>query len=181
LAPKPDVSLHRSTQRESSLNIACRHIERELIQPHHLFPGQPISEPPAHRLNLNASLFPTDTAPNRTAPFPSDARYLIAPEPLLYRDPDMRAATCTLMLSKDFFYLKRGMYGVYQHVSETHLHRYLVEFDFRYSNREKLGVNDVARASRAKDERYERHRKRHWYLRADPRQLRLPLNSGDDQ
>ncbi len=44
---------------------------------------------------------------------------------------------------------KRGMYGVYQHVSEAHLHRYLTEFDFRYSNREKLGVNDVARASLA--------------------------------
>jgi len=33
---------------------------------------------------------------------------------------------------------------VFQHVSEAHLHRYLAEFDFRYSNREKLGVNDVA-------------------------------------
>ena len=39
-----------------------------------------------------------------------------------------------------FSILKRGMYGVYQHVSEAHLHRYLNEFDFRYSNREKLGV-----------------------------------------
>jgi len=48
-----------------------------------------------------------------------------------------------------FSILKRGMYGVYQHVSEAHLHRYLAEFDFRYSNREKLGVNDVARASLA--------------------------------
>ncbi len=36
---------------------------------------------------------------------------------------------------------------MYQHVSEAHLHRYLSEFDFRYSNREKLGVNDTARAS----------------------------------
>lgn len=48
-----------------------------------------------------------------------------------------------------FSILKRGIYGVYQHVSEAHLQRYLAEFDFRYSNREKLGVNDVARASRA--------------------------------
>ncbi len=48
-----------------------------------------------------------------------------------------------------FSILKRGVYGVYQHVSEAHLHRYLTEFDFRYSNREKLGVNDVTRASRA--------------------------------
>ena len=48
-----------------------------------------------------------------------------------------------------FSILKRGVYGIYQHVSEAHLHRYLKEFDFRYSNREKLGVNDVARASMA--------------------------------
>ena len=30
---------------------------------------------------------------------------------------------------------KRGMKGVYQHCCEKHLHRYLAEFDFRYSNR----------------------------------------------
>jgi transposase-like protein len=48
-----------------------------------------------------------------------------------------------------FSILKRGMYGVYQHVSEAHLHRYLAEFDFRYSNREKLGVNDTDRAALA--------------------------------
>jgi transposase-like protein len=47
-----------------------------------------------------------------------------------------------------FSILKRGIYGVYQHVSEAHLPRYLAEFDFRYSHREKLGVDDVARASR---------------------------------
>ena len=44
---------------------------------------------------------------------------------------------------------KRGMRGVYQHCSERHLHRYLAEFDFRYSNRTRLGVNDTARADRA--------------------------------
>src|SRR5579863_6372744 len=44
---------------------------------------------------------------------------------------------------------KRGMKGVYQHCQEKHLHRYLAEFDFRYSNRIKLGVDDVARADRA--------------------------------
>jgi transposase-like protein len=48
-----------------------------------------------------------------------------------------------------FSILKRGIYGVYQHVSEAHLHRYLYEFDFRYSYRERLGVNDTDRASRA--------------------------------
>jgi transposase-like protein len=44
---------------------------------------------------------------------------------------------------------KRGMKGVYQHCKEKHLHRYLSEFDFRYSNRVKLGIDDVARADLA--------------------------------
>jgi len=44
---------------------------------------------------------------------------------------------------------KRGMKGVYQHCKEKHLHRYLSEFDFRYSNRVALGVHDVERADRA--------------------------------
>lgn len=46
-----------------------------------------------------------------------------------------------------FSILKRGIYGVYQHVSEAHLHRYLNEFDFRYSNRIKLGIDDVKRSA----------------------------------
>jgi transposase-like protein len=48
-----------------------------------------------------------------------------------------------------FSILKRGLFGTYQHVSEEHLQRYLNEFDFRYSHREKLGVDDVSRASAA--------------------------------
>jgi hypothetical protein len=44
---------------------------------------------------------------------------------------------------------KRGMKGIYQHCSEKHLHRYLSEFDFRYSNRIRLGVDDVQRTERA--------------------------------
>jgi transposase-like protein len=44
---------------------------------------------------------------------------------------------------------KRGMKGTYQHCGEKHLHRYLAEFDFRYSNRVALGVDDSERATRA--------------------------------
>jgi transposase-like protein len=44
---------------------------------------------------------------------------------------------------------KRGMKGVYQHCAEKHLHRYLSEFDFRYSNRVALGVHDGERADLA--------------------------------
>lgn len=48
-----------------------------------------------------------------------------------------------------FSIFKRGMRGVYQHCSEKHLHRYLAEFDFRYNEREALGVGDEARAGQA--------------------------------
>ncbi len=43
-----------------------------------------------------------------------------------------------------FSILKRGINGVYHHVSEQHLERYLVEFGFRYDNRK---VEDAVRAS----------------------------------
>ena len=45
-----------------------------------------------------------------------------------------------------FSILKRGIVGVYHHVSEAHLSRYLAEFDFRYNRRIGLGVDDLARA-----------------------------------
>jgi hypothetical protein len=44
---------------------------------------------------------------------------------------------------------KRGMKGIYQHCGEQHLHRYLAEFDFRYSNRIALGVDDNNRTVKA--------------------------------
>lgn len=45
-----------------------------------------------------------------------------------------------------FSIFKRGMKGVYQHCAHNHLHRYMAEFDFRYSNRIALGVDDQERA-----------------------------------
>jgi transposase-like protein len=48
-----------------------------------------------------------------------------------------------------FSIFKRGMVGVYQHCAEKHLQRYLHEFDFRYSNRVALGVDDAERTTRA--------------------------------
>lgn len=48
-----------------------------------------------------------------------------------------------------FSIFKRGMKGVYQHCSKKHLHRYLAEFDFRYSNRSALDCEDQERAMRA--------------------------------
>ncbi|HEY1541694.1 MAG TPA: IS1595 family transposase [Xanthobacteraceae bacterium] len=48
-----------------------------------------------------------------------------------------------------FSILKRGIMGTYHHVSEQHLKRYLAEFDFRYNERQALGVTDGERAARA--------------------------------
>jgi len=45
-----------------------------------------------------------------------------------------------------FSIFKRGMRGIFQYCSEQHLHRYLAEFDFRYTNRIANSVNDVERA-----------------------------------
>jgi transposase-like protein len=48
-----------------------------------------------------------------------------------------------------FSIFKRGIYGTYHHVSQTHLKRYLAEFDFRYNERIALGVTDTERAAKA--------------------------------
>jgi transposase-like protein len=48
-----------------------------------------------------------------------------------------------------FSILKRGITGVYHHVSQAHLKRYLAEFDFRYNERSALGVTDAERAAKA--------------------------------
>jgi transposase-like protein len=45
-----------------------------------------------------------------------------------------------------FSILKRGITGTYHHVSPQHLKRYLAEFDFRYNERQALGIGDEARA-----------------------------------
>ncbi len=47
-----------------------------------------------------------------------------------------------------FSIFKRGMKGVYQHCKKQHLHRYLAEFDFRYSKRIARGIDDTERAEK---------------------------------
>jgi transposase-like protein len=62
---------------------------------------------------------------------------------------DEGTLTTTNTVEGFFSIFKRGMRGVYQHCGDKHLHRYVTEFDFRYSNRVALGVDDQERASRA--------------------------------
>lgn len=65
------------------------------------------------------------------------------------RDEYVRGDAYTNTVEGYFSIFKRGMVGVYQHCSERHLHRYLSEFDFRYSNRTALKVDDNMRTVRA--------------------------------
>jgi transposase-like protein len=62
-----------------------------------------------------------------------------------YNKEYVRGDVTTNTVEGAFSIFKRGMRGVYQHCAEKHLHRYLAEFEFRYSNREKLGCNDTDR------------------------------------
>lgn len=48
-----------------------------------------------------------------------------------------------------FSIMKRGIHGIYHHVSQQHLKRYLAEYDFRYNERETLGVGDAARMAKS--------------------------------
>ncbi|MGB3167087.1 MAG: IS1595 family transposase [Alteraurantiacibacter sp.] len=55
----------------------------------------------------------------------------------------VRGAIHTNTIEGFFSLLKRGIIGVYHHVSEAHLHRYTSEFDFRYNTRK---LSDFERA-----------------------------------
>ncbi|WGJ14134.1 IS1595 family transposase [Methylocapsa sp. D3K7] len=63
-------------------------------------------------------------------------------------DEYVRGDVHTNTIEGYFSIFKRGMKGVYQHCDEKHLHRYLAEFDFRYNNRSRLGVNDKERVTK---------------------------------
>lgn len=58
----------------------------------------------------------------------------------------VRGDAGTQVIENYFSIFKRGLNGVYQHVSETHLKRYLCEFDFRYNTRQ---LEDIERTSEA--------------------------------
>ena len=47
----------------------------------------------------------------------------------------VRGAVHTNNIDGHLSWLKRGIDGVFHHVSEKHLHMYLFEFDFRYNMR----------------------------------------------
>ncbi|BBD36888.1 truncated transposase [Aminobacter sp. Y103A] len=62
------------------------------------------------------------------------------------KDEFVRGHVHTNTVEGFFSIFKRGVKGVYQDCAENHLHRYLAEFDFRYSNRIAMGVDNCTRA-----------------------------------
>jgi transposase-like protein len=70
-------------------------------------------------------------------------------ETVNHLDEYVRGDVHTNTAENYFSILKRGINGVYHHVSPAHLPRYLAEFDFRYNNRIALGVTDAERTRRA--------------------------------
>ena len=66
-----------------------------------------------------------------------------------YRKEYVRGDVTTNTVEGCFSIFKRGMKGIYQHCAEQHLHRYLAEYEFRYSYREANGYDDAARSVRA--------------------------------
>jgi len=61
----------------------------------------------------------------------------------------VRGDVSTNQVEGFFGILKRGISGIYQHVSPEHLHRYVGEFAFRHNNRTALDVSDSQRAINA--------------------------------
>ncbi len=61
----------------------------------------------------------------------------------------VRGDVTTNTIEGYFSIMKRGITGVYHHVSAQHLKRYLAEFDFRYNERAKLEVDDFQRTVKA--------------------------------
>jgi hypothetical protein len=101
-------------------------------------------------LHLNAdtnSTLNTDEAPTFGAPgraFKAHRTVKHRDEEYVRRERD-GSKTTTNTVEGFFGVFKRGMKGTYQHCGEKHLQRYLTEFDFRYSNRIALGIDDTKR------------------------------------
>jgi transposase-like protein len=67
-------------------------------------------------------------------------------ETVNHADEYVRGDVHTNTAENYFSILKRGINGIYHHVSPEHLHRYLSEFDFRYNERD---LTDSARTQLA--------------------------------
>lgn len=97
---------------------------------------------------LGIGLYPNlEMSPGLTPDCPCSSQFLQSSRvPHILREEYVRGHVTTNTVEGFFSIFKRGMKGIYQHCGEAHLHRYLAEFDFRYSYRVKLGYSDTDRA-----------------------------------
>jgi transposase-like protein len=88
----------------------------------------------------------------RTDSYPSYTlvgREFASHETVNHNEEYVRGDAHTNTAENFFSILKRGINGIYHHVSEAHLPRYLAEFEFRYNNLARDGVTDAERTRRA--------------------------------
>ena len=95
----------------------------------------------SHKAHLRTDEYPT---------YKQYSHYFASHETVNHsKEEYVRGDAYTNTLEGYFSIFKRGMKGIYQHCDEQHLQRYLAEYDFRYSNRIALGVDDFERTIRA--------------------------------
>ncbi len=73
-------------------------------------------------------------------------------------DEYVRGDVYTNTVEGYFSILKRGVDGIYHHMSKAHLHRYLAEFDFRYNRREMSDARRTVEALEGADGRRLKYR-----------------------
>jgi hypothetical protein len=96
-----------------------------------------------------ASTLHTDSAPWYKKSVPAAKHEMINHNQEYVRWGDDGEKVHTNSAEGYFSIFKRGLVGTYQIMSEQHLQRYLNEFDFRMSNRARLGVSDEMRSQKA--------------------------------
>lgn len=113
---------------------------------------RPIGQEVVNAVKANvdpASTLHTDGAQHYKSTLAVDKHEAVNHNKEFVRDGEHGEKVHTNTAEAYFSIFKRGLVGTYQHMSGQHLHRYLAEFDFRMSNRARLGVDDDMRAEKA--------------------------------
>lgn len=103
--------------------------------------------PPSARRSQSRSTWPTRCCtPTRDNEFlPTGKEFLVHESVNNSIGEYVRGRVTTNKLENYFSQLKRSIDGTHHHVSPAHLHRYLAEFDYRYSTRK---LSDKERTAR---------------------------------
>lgn len=110
---------------------------------------EPVNEKVARKIMFDNADKASDIVTDESQLYPAAAANFIQHSTVNHAAKEFaRGDIHTNTIEGVFSIFKRGMIGTYQHCGEQHLQRYLNEFDFRYSNRTKLGVSDAARATK---------------------------------